>query len=191
MPDLYSIPVITGLAFPYFPPRPISGTALNATTIPGYVARHEKEFLIQPKLNGDRVLVLIKDGQVYFANRHGSFFKFNVENKSALLRLTNLTVLDGEVKNKMFDPFEVVVGGGRSLMRECPAYRASHAAAVASIIGRPYLFNPVTQEWIDQQAKVRERVPVWEGVVRKRLGSPYLQLASISQRSTTWVKNKY
>lgn len=194
MSVLNTIPVVPGISFPFYPPRPITGSMITRSTVVGFVKSNVENWLIQPKLNGDRVLVLIKDSEVYFANRHGSFYKFAVANKAQLLTLPNLTVLDGEVKDKMFDPFEAVVEAGQSLARACPSLRAERAKFIAQTqLLRPYLFDPVTQAWMESTmaSNSTARVPCWEGTVRKRLGSPYTPLASSTQTAGVWIKNKW
>lgn len=181
-------PVIAGLSFPYFPPRPTHGRPLNKVSVKGFVEMYSKRYHIGPKLNGDRAMLLVQDGKVSVANRHGGLYSFSVRNASVYGSLCGSWLLDGEVIEKAFHPFEVVVSNDTSLRRECPSVRARLAEEVTAKLGQPYLFRFQGQAWLD---RLKANAPTWEGVVLKRLGSPYLPLSSATQNTETWMKAKW
>ncbi len=63
--------------FPFYPPRPTGGPFSMPT-----FQRLSSTHLVQPKLNGGRVLCSVTDEMVKFANRHGSLYKFSVKSPS-------------------------------------------------------------------------------------------------------------
>ena len=183
-----SISVIPGLNFPYYPPRPRTGVVITASNYSALVEKESSRYVIQPKLNGDRAELLVKDGRISFANRHGSLYSFAVKNAQDFTALPDLTVLDGEVWQKNFYPFEAVVVGGISFMRECPTVRSAKAKEISNSLGHTWIFDFEGIGWLGMQ---RRDLPTWEGVVLKQLGSPYLPLASDTQHTVQWVKRKW
>lgn len=182
------IPVISGFQFPFFPPRPITGVALSRRNVTGFLVEARKRYLVQKKLNGDRVILLVMDGKVQAANRHGSLYSFSISNANNFLKLPDKTILDGEVEKRVFTPFECVAYDGSSIAHKCPSVRAQVARAICDDLGFENLFDDPTEEWLE---KLQSNNPRWEGVVKKALGTPYVPLASASQTSSTWVKNKW
>jgi len=187
--------VIPGVQMPFFPMRPTTGSMIRGIeqidTIMEMISSHTWE--VQPKLNGDRVTVAVIDGKAYAQNRHGKWYSYTIENLKSYLALPNRTLLDGEVYEKMFYPFEALAIGGESLMRECPSVRIGTAKAFSHVIGVEWKFETPTREWLIKnfQEQTKLRVPVWEGIVRKKVGTPYAILGSDSQESTNVFKNKW
>ncbi len=173
--------VLDNLSFPYYPPRPKAGVTLRAVS-----DRDCSRYHISPKLNGDRGNLVVIDGDVHISNRHGSLYQFNVKNRKDFLKLPSHTVVDGEIWKGVFYPFEAVAVGGDSLMRQCPSVRAAQARELCRLVGVDWLFETPNKKWYSSV-----KLPAWEGVVKKRLGSPYVPLASATQSSTSWFKNKW
>jgi len=88
-------------------------TTLSPRNVLATVRRLEAAgYLIQPKLNGDRVL-LVKRGWIVEAyNRRGSRYGFSVHAISDWRALPEGTLLDGEGWQGRFYPFEALEIGG-------------------------------------------------------------------------------
>lgn len=183
-----NLKICAGLSHPYFPPRPTPGVPLNKGNCDGYVKRESVRYHLQPKLNGDRALFCLFGGKTSLSSRHGHTYSFSCENLRVFNNLPDGTVLDGEVWQKRYYPFEAVVIGGSSLMLECPSVRARFAQYICERLSIQWLFDQPTQEWINN---LNSNGKHWEGVVKKLRGSPYHPLASADQNSGTWFKNKW
>jgi hypothetical protein len=173
------IQVTSGISMPFFPPRPGTGSWIKDES--DLKTIDKGKYVVQGKLNGDRCCSLTLKNKVYLQNRHGSWFKHPVENISALVKLPDCTLLDGEVKNKLFYPFEAVVVGGQSLMFKCPSIREKAAKRLCFEFGIPFIFC----------AENIRKCLDWEGFVLKEKGSFYLPLGSDSQETKTWWKRKW
>lgn len=180
--------IIPGLAFPYFPPRPTTGTPITIQNVRSLVEVESRRYFLSPKLGGDRGMLLVKDRQVVVANRFAKIYSFTVKNAKSFLKLPDLTILDGEIWKGEFRPFEVVVVGGKSFCKACPSIRSFEARRICAEIGQKYLFDLPVQKWFN---RLKNNLPEWEGVVKKRLGSPYIPLATADQSSPYWIKSKW
>ena len=180
------VTVIPGIAMPFFPMRPLTGPKLvkeadvENLTPSGY--------FWQPKLNGDRVILGKFEGKVYISNRHGGWYSHTVKNLGLWARVPDQTVLDGEVWQMKFLPFEALAVGGVSLLRECVTKRAAKAKELAISLEEPFLFDSPTVEWL--KTNLRNKPKEWEGVVGKKKDAPYLILGS-EKDSPGWVKRKW
>lgn len=190
MSEVQHVQISNRFRLPLFPMRPRTGQT---------IARLEDLDNLDPdyhwslKLNGDRALMGIKDGVAHFANRHGSWFKFNVANTEAFTkRLKGTWLFDGEVFKKNFYPFELVESPDGSLTDACPSERASKAMQICKILKVDWMYG--TKETLKQEAQncvLELRSTPYEGVVGKLLGSKYIPLGSSSRDSSSWVKRKW
>jgi ATP-dependent DNA ligase len=175
---------------PFFPMRPRLGTVI---TKPEDMDNLDPDYHWSLKLNGDRALMGIVNKTAYFANRHGSWFKFNVENSSTFTsKLKGSWLFDGEVFKKNFYPFELVESPDGSMTDSCPSVRAAHAREVCRLLKVAWMYG--TKETLRQEASpfiLELRNTPYEGVVGKLLGSRYVPLGSASRESNTWVKRKW
>lgn len=189
MNDSYDI--LPGLRLPFFPMRPTTGrTVFTEQALCAVFERDDTVF--QPKLNGDNVCIAMLDGDLLVQNRHGSWFKHPV-NLAPWLKLPNKTVLSGEVYNKEFYPFEAVAVAGQDYREQCPLIRIDAAKRLCADCGGQWLFEPVTLKEAEVLRKLYADVhnPQWEGVVARRLGSPYTTLGSDNQESPRLFKHKW
>ena len=172
------------IQFPFYPPRPSGGPL--SLSIYGHLL---KTHMSQPKLNGDRVLVLIDNdaGVIKYANRHGSLYKFKVVPPIAK-NTTGKCLFDGEVEGSAYYPFEALMLNGQDLRAECPSVRASVAKAHCQMNGIPWLFDQPTEAWLEAGKKNGKR---WEGVVLKKLKSRYLALPTATAHTPGWTKMRW
>jgi hypothetical protein len=183
--------IIAGLTLPFYPMRPRNGgqiTAANAVDI--YQKISDGSYHAQRKLNGDRaVLGVDANGRAWLANRHGSWFKHPALN-IAKHQLPAETLLDGEVFERKFYPFEAIAVGGGSLRLAGPEKRAAVAQVLCPLLGVDWIFDSrdVTLEWLLSLGREGSK---WEGVVLKAIGSPYVPLGSSNQESPAWVKKRW
>ena len=183
-----TIPVIPGLSMPFFPMRPSHGVSISPINKATVIEQEAKKYFIQPKLNGDRAALLVQSGALHIQNRHGDWYRFGIKNGRQFLHLPDTTLLEGEVFESRFHPFEALVVDGESMLRECPSVRAFEARRLCSLIGVEWLFESPTTGWVLHNFC---RSKEWEGVVLKKLGSPYLPLGLATQHSSTWWKRKW
>lgn len=178
---MQSIEIIAGWVMPFFPMRPVNGSPVKefADLAPS------KDYVDQPKLNGDRVCVGVVKKQIYCQNRHGKWYSYNVSNLSEFLKLPSGTILDGEVYGSNFYPFEAIVVGGKDLSIECPSVRIAEAKKLCISIKTQWLF--------DYDPKKLSIAPknIWEGKVRKKLKSKYIRAGSANMANDNWIKNKW
>jgi ATP-dependent DNA ligase len=189
------ITIVPGLRPTFFPMRPTTGYMIRTVdTIKRILDQVATgSHVIQPKLNGDRGTLTVLDGQVYIFNRHGSAYKMTVVNREDYSTLPDKTVLDGEIIDRHFTPFEAIVVGGKSLMDECVTVRIAEAKVIAEKYDE-WLFETPSLEWLVENFKTQ--VPLnnrcrWEGVVKKATKKPYTPMGSDSQDSPDWWKHKW
>lgn len=174
---------------PFFPMRPTRGRALQRPAIIKelwHEAIELKHWVMQPKLNGDRVCLAVVDGKVYTQNRHGGCYRFRVGNAKDFLALPNRTCFDGEVFKGDFYPFELLVCNAVSFLRAEARERARLAKDMAKYLRHPWLFDTPSRAWLARRGANR---PIYDGVVLKKATSAYLQLGSASQSSAGWFKH--
>jgi ATP-dependent DNA ligase len=168
--------------------RPTTGrrvTPENVTEL--WDAIQKGEYIAQRKLNGDRALMCV-NGEVKVANRYGKWLGHPVINKDLFAQLPAETLLDGEVWERKFMPFEALVVGGASYMHDGPEKREEVAIELCELLHVDWIFGGITLEWI---SKLEQNCPMWEGVVLKQRGSPYLPLGSAAHESGSWLKRKW
>lgn len=188
--EVAKVQLTSRFRLPFFPMRPTQGSAITKLED---LDNLDPDYHWSLKLNGDRVLFGVVDKVCHIANRHGSWFKFNVENKAVFQnKLKGAWIFDGEVYKKNFYPFELIESPEGSLVDYCPSVRAEYARRVCKMIGVEWMYG--TKETLKDLAYnclVELRNSPYEGVVGKQLGSSYVPLGSASRDSATWTKRKW
>lgn len=185
---------ICGLKIPFFPMRPSMGRRITPSNVGDFAPTSVEGYAIQPKLNGDRaILAITESNDVVITNRYGSWFKHPVLNRDVYRMLGSGTILDGEVRERNFYPFEAIAIAGQPFLKRCPSVRIEQAKCVCFGLGVDWLFETPDESWIrDQVAQFYDDPnPMWEGLVFKKLGSSYVPLGSSSMDSPTWRKSKW
>ena len=179
--------ILPGLSMPMFPMRPKSGRQITTKTdIKDIFTRIKSGWTVQLKINGDRAQVGVNENGVHVANRHGGWYGLSVD-ITEWQSLPPGTLLDGEIFKKKFYPFEVVSYDGLSLDRSTPANREAKARWLCEKHKVQWLYEP-TQVVL---SKMRENMPVIEGVVLKMANTPYLPLSTATRESDSWIKWKW
>lgn len=181
--------ICPGLQFPFYPPRPWRGSSLTPDSAGGVI--DDDRWVIQPKLNGDRVIVVKLGGKIYAANRHGRFYSYTFDDSWLKKHLLDQTVLDGEVRGKRFFPFEAVAIAGDFQLARPVEDRVKLARQLVLEAGQPWLFSTPTLAEILAMIASSRSDNTWEGLVLKRRGSGYVPLGSPSQKTNSWMKQKW
>lgn len=180
------------ITFPFFPMRPRKGFKLT----PGSMINVINDYYLQPKLDGDRVVVSVEDGAVALYNRRGSRYSFRASNADKLAEaLPSGTILDCEIYGGVLYPFECIRYGDEDLRASYTAARCEAAEEACRIAGVPFLFGQLRLEDCDAivEGKFERggiRGAAWEGVVAKRKGARYRFGATATDESPTWFKFK-
>lgn len=180
--------ICTGLEMPFFPMRPIKGRALQRPSSIEQLwveAVKDRLWVMQPKLNGDRVILAIVNGKIYPQNRYGRMYRNSIWNARDFLKLPDRTCFDGEVFKGNFYPFELLAANGKNLIHTEVHERVQWARDMVRQIGHPWLFEAPSIEWLMRRTK---NAPNYEGVVIKRAGTPYVLLGGASQSTFHWMK---
>jgi hypothetical protein len=186
---LEPVQVLPGLSMPSFPMRPACGRTLTRKLIPELLERQAgHRELLQRKLNGDRVLLSVVDRRVLACNRHGGYYGFQIKNAALFLKLKDGSSFDGEVWRGSFYPFECLALDGRSYRHNTCEEREIVAMQMCRLLKITWMYTRPTRSWL---LGLREHLPVYEGVVRKRADAPYLFLASDTQVSPGWIKHRW
>jgi hypothetical protein len=145
------------------------------------------------KLNGDRICVGVVDGDAYAQNRHGSWYKMTIDNLKTYASLKGAWLLDGEVFNKQFYPFEVVVAASKSVAALCPQERKDYAKQLCRRLGVPWMYGIDIKDIVSQSERLIPLADgkIYEGVVGKQKSSPYVPLGTVSGASPAWIKHKW
>ena len=174
---------------PGFPMRPAMGLTLTAANVIRLVRKAERiGFMVQPKLNGDRVILRKIDGKVEAWNRRGSRYSFSVNADANWQGLPDDTLLDGEGWQCKFYPFEALRIGGQDLTGACVTVRAAAAKDLCRKLGNGWLFDRPADAWL---RLCRENLPTWEGIVAKKTGTPYTPTKKMFHDSDGWLKLKW
>lgn len=185
------IEVVRGLVMPFYPMRPARGRSLRTPKLVEELfsaIKEPEDWVCQPKLNGDRAALAVLDNKVYVQNRLGGWYGHSVRNARDFLKMPSRTCLDGEVYEGRFYPFECLAVGG-NLFTFCTANeREVMAMQLMRLIKQPWIFGTPSKDWLLQR---RSNLPKFDGVVLKRMNSPYVLLASPSQVSTDWLKRTW
>jgi len=183
--------IVPGLSFPLFPMRPTKGQELTASKITELMTRMKNGDVVQRKLNGDRAVLAVINGQVQIINRRAEQFRHPALNAKDFTHVSKLMVLDGEVYKSKFYPFEALCVDGFSLLDQGPDVRQAAAVKISGQLGLPWMFS-VTEDWLLGELLTEHTLrSEFEGVVLKRKGTPYRPLGSPEQDSSDWFKFKY
>lgn len=132
--------VCSGLSLPFFPMRPVEGRALRTVkdAIEVNQAMLDHEYVVQPKLNGDRACLAVVEGHVWIQNRHGGWYGFQVNNASAFLKPKwDGTAFDGEIYEGNFYPFELLALDGKSFLMASAAEREIMGQKMCELAKQP------------------------------------------------------
>lgn len=185
------IVVTSGIVMPFYPMRPAVGKVLrNKRNVKEFDEQVLQKFdwVVQPKLDGDRATLAVVDGNVYIQNRHGSWFKHRVRNLPDFKNLPNRTVLDGEVFKGNFYAFECLALEGKSVALCTVMEREVLAFQLTKLLGHTWKFHKPSRAWI---ANLSKNAPDYDGVVLKRSASPYIMMGSPAACSLDWFKYRW
>jgi ATP-dependent DNA ligase len=172
---------------PFFPMRPAHGARLSRSVALDILEKQEDhQYLYQPKLNGDRCILAIASGRVIVCNRRYGWYRYQIKNAAAFLKLGNETIFDGEVFQGEFFPFDCLALEGRSYQANTADERAVMAYQMCRFMGVQWMFPKPTKKWL---LGLRKNLPVYEGVVRKRANQGYIVLPNATSTSTGWIKH--
>jgi hypothetical protein len=186
-----NVEIVPGLTMPFYPMRPRLGLCLRTPRlVQEFYAeiRDPDQWICQPKLNGHRACLAVVDKRVYVQNRHGGWYSRSVHNIPVFLKLPNRTCLDGEVYKGDFHPFECLAVGGNPFMHCTANEREVMACQLLRLIEQPWMFERPSRAWL---MRGRDNLPDFEGVVLKRVNSPYRLLGSDAQTSADWFKRRW
>lgn len=181
------IKVAPGLRYPFYPPRPLHGAALTRANVYDFIDTMDRTHVIQPKLVGDRVILLVRDGSVQVYTCHCSAHRRPI-NRNKWLPMPENTLLDGLVCKKEFYPFEAVVVGDDNLARMGPEDRMNKARDLSQQVKQPFAFDTPVR---GRNGFVLEGRTEWKGVVCKARNSFYSPLTSGPKKSGSWIKNEW
>lgn len=182
------IEIVGGLAMPFFPMRPTKGRTLKTpASVEDFwkTTARSQDWIVQPKMAGDRACLAVVDGKVYVQNRHGGWYGHNVDTTAFKRKLPDRTALDGEVRNGLFHPFEALAVNGKSLLRCTTSEREVLAYQLTRLVEQRWMFERPSKRWL---LSFGDRLPDWDGVVLKKAQAPYVLLGSSTQMSPTWFK---
>jgi hypothetical protein len=182
------IVIAHGIAMPFLPIRPFPGPVLrNQGNVESFYWKElrRQDWVIQPKLEGDRACVGVLNKNVYIQNRHGDWYKKRVNNLEDFRRLPSGTVLDGEVFKGNFYPFDCLALAGKSYLLNTAGEREVLAFQVSKILKHDWMFERPNKRWV---SALRGNMPIHGGVVLKRMGSPYIIPGDPSKLSLDWMK---
>ncbi len=174
---------------PLYPPKPIrgyAGTELHTRLIkdPGWI--------VEPKANGDRCLVLVQPSGVELWNRHGKKTRYdwliNLRAELAAWDLPHGTILDCELLHEPKPSQNLMVFD----VPTAPGI-LEHRKEVLKELFKGQRFKLVTMapRMTKKTAYEKAIAENQEGVVWKRLDSPYeWQRASSGSEVAYWVKMK-
>ena len=156
-----------------------------------WLAENRAEFILQPKLNGDRVVLWIERDGWTAQNRHGSRYSFRIRNAADFAALPSGTVLDGEVIGSNFYPFDVLRIGDLDLTGAPVENRIGAVKSLCAACRVEWRYSEPTPaqlvQWETDYPLTREV----EGVVAKRKGSKYQIHAKPFHEADDWLKFKW
>lgn len=182
--------VCTGLSFPMYPMRPTEGRMLRSRAQVRQLVREVAQFnwIMQPKLVGDRACLAVINRRTYVQTRHGGWYKHTVANRHDFLSLEDGTAFDGVVYDRQFHPFEALAVDGTSLLEDTTETRVEKAKTLVSLLGHEWMFEAPTEDWL---MGLSAHSPKWAGVVLKRSDAPYVIQADARSASLTWMKKRW
>lgn len=164
-----------------FPMRPQLFAKLTRANVLAVVHDLAQTHIIQPKLNGDRVVLRKIDGRLVAESRFGKPYSFSVHAATDWAGLPDGTVLDGEGWQGHFWPFEAVID---ATVEE----RVAEAKRLCAVHRRPFIFDAPTDAWL---LNASDNLPQWEGIVAKERGTAYEWLGKPARESWQWLKAKW
>jgi hypothetical protein len=173
----------SGIGLPFYPMRPTPGAVACEAQLEKDLANG---WVIQQKLDGDRVILGVTADDLVFTNRHLDAYSFQIKNAQKFKGLAAGTCLDGECWKGNFYPFEALAIGRVSLLADPVERRIEAARNICQQNGIPWLFEPISAGWVKSHLKV----PELEGYVKKRAGSRY-EILGTQQDSGLWSKCKW
>lgn len=170
-----------------YPMRPQATQQWSREEIAAMLPTLTGEYIAQPKLDGDRCVLVVKDdGATELWNRHGSLYHFTARNRGDYGRhLPTSSIFDGEVWGRDFHPFDCIRWGDLEVDRLPVEARIEYARRACELVGNAYLFATPTPAWVLSAG------PEWEGVVLKLRGSAYRPLKKPFHESFEWYKVKW
>lgn len=182
------------MKIPFYPTRPSTGSRLTSDNVLVVVNDYRaRGYIIQPKLNGDRGILVQAPGGVELWNREGTIYRAGEVNLGRWECLSPDTVLDGEIWQGEFYPFEAIVVSAGSLVHDRTAERIGWAIGQSARAGQDWLFETPTNEWLINEITL-DADPLtrqWEGVVAKIDGAHYRTMSHPEQEAGTWVRLKW
>lgn len=173
------------------------GARLTPQNVLAEVAKMQaKGYIVQRKLNGDRgVLEAASDGELKLWNRYGSLYGASTVRLDEWSTLPIGTIIDGEIFEGHFYPFECIqVGRGFPMLylQDNTEGRISGAKLLCQHYSVEYLYD-VTNEWLVDGCGeyANPHIVMWEGVVCKLANAKYVTLKKPDHESPTWVKLKW
>jgi ATP-dependent DNA ligase len=161
--------------------RPVMADKLTPANVLAVVHALADDYIIQPKLNGDRVILRKVNGSIEVFNRHQGRYTFNVNAVLDWAALPECTVLDGEGYAGKFYPFEAVM--------DAPVEaRIAEARRLCLLTGNAFIFDAPTDAWL---LRCQDNLPQWEGIVAKQRGTRYEWLHKPNHTSWQWLKCKW
>lgn len=184
------VQIIRGIAMPFYPMRPAQGRVLRNRASVDQLLKDMSSgtWVVQPKMHGDRACVGVLNGKVYIQNRHGGWFRHSVKNLDVFKKLPDRTVLDGEVFERNFYPFEALAVAGKSMTMCTCMEREVMAMKLCQYLEIPWKFDKPSVKWL---LKLKQNEPMFDGVVLKKAASPYIILGSADQVSLDWLKRRW
>jgi hypothetical protein len=183
--------VAPGFRMPFFPMRPETWDRIR-TEEDLRSAYDDTDYDWSLKLNGDRACLAIVDGTTYLQNRHGSRYKMTADNVDDFAGLKGAWLFDGEVFGKKFFPFEVIIAAGKPTHAECPSVRKDYAKQICKRLGLPWMYGSSVRDSFQIALNhLGTDGSIYEGLVGKRMGSPYVPLGSAGSTSSGWIKRKW
>jgi ATP-dependent DNA ligase len=185
------IVIARGIAMPFFPMRPMKQRPLRiGADTEEFIEKSllTDDWLVQPKLEGDRVVLAFVDKQILVQNRHGSWYKHPINNLKAFKKLPDRTVFDGEVFKGNFYPFDCLAADGKSFIFSTAAEREVLALKLCQYVGVEWKFEKPSKKWLRGNSK---HLPEYAGVVLKKRNSQYVILGTADQFNAEWVKRTW
>lgn len=184
------VQIIRGIAMPFYPMRPAQGRVLRNSASVNQLLQDMKSgtWVVQPKMHGDRACLGVLNGKVYIQNRHGSWLRHKVKNADVFKKLPNATVLDGEVFEGKFYPFETLAVAGKNMTMATCMEREVLAMKLCQFLEIEWRFAKPSEKWL---LNLRKNEPMFDGVVLKKAASPYIILGSADQVSLDWMKRRW
>lgn len=168
------VEIVRGLTMPFLPMRAAVGRTLRTPKLVNALWKEMKEdtgwWLVQPKLNGDRVCLAVVDDRVYVQDELGQWYRRQVCNKESFLKLPNRTCLDGHVWQGYFYVSDALAVAGKSFLPATAAEREVTAFQLVRLLNQPWMFERPDRRWLMRRWR---NLPQYAGIIKKRAESVY------------------